>query len=132
MIPRRPGISKRGHPKVYFADRYRDQPLARFGLLASSRDKDLPSFGVDNGYQATKKVHGPWYGDDKRSAASCRHLREAVTEFGAQGLELDSVLPAWGTDVVRDAGKWSDSNARKYKKSTPHRAAACPSRSFGL
>ena len=105
--------------KGYFADRYRDQPLARFGLLASSRDKDLPSFGVDNTYQATKKVrYGPWYGDDERSAASCRHLREAVTEFGAQGLELDSVLLAWGTDLVRDAGKWSDGNARKYKKGT--------------
>src|SRR5665647_2671467 len=43
---------------------------------------------------------GPWYGDGEESHHSCRHLRECVTEFGAQGLELDGVLLAWGTDLV--------------------------------
>jgi Uncharacterized conserved protein (DUF2075) len=43
---------------------------------------------------------GPWYGDGEESHRSCRHLRECVTEFGAQGLELDGVLLAWGTDLI--------------------------------
>ena len=33
---------------------------------------------------------GPWYGDGEESHRSCRHLRECVTEFDAQGLELDA------------------------------------------
>lgn len=101
----------------YLLERYRDQPLARFGLLASSRDRDLPPFGVDNTWQATKQIrYGPWYGDGAESPVSCRHLRQAITEFGAQGLELDSVLLAWGSDLVRVGSRWSDQYARKYLK----------------
>jgi len=39
-----------------------------------------------------------------------------VTEFGAQGLELDAALLAWGTDFVRANGSWSNANARGYKR----------------
>ena len=41
-----------------------------------------------------------------------------VTEFGAQGLELDAVLLAWGTDLVREDGNWSTVRARGYKRGT--------------
>ena len=47
---------------------------------------------------------------------SCRLLETCVTEFGAQGLELDAVLLAWGTDFIRQAGHWSTANARGYKR----------------
>jgi len=47
---------------------------------------------------------GPWYGEGDRDHRSCRHLRECVTEFGAQGLELDGVLLAWGTDLMWEEG----------------------------
>jgi hypothetical protein len=103
--------------KAYLWRRYEDQPLARFGLLASSRDRDLAAFGVDNSFQATKLVrYGPWYSDGQESPSSCRHLRETVTEFGAQGLELDSVLLAWGTDLVREQQRWTDRGARRYRR----------------
>ena len=39
-----------------------------------------------------------------------------MTEFGAQGLELDAALLAWGTDFVRDGARWSTANARGYKR----------------
>ena len=39
-----------------------------------------------------------------------------MTEFGAQGLELDAVLLAWGTDLAIDQGKWSTARARGYMK----------------
>jgi DUF2075 family protein len=39
-----------------------------------------------------------------------------VTEFGAQGLELDAVLLAWGTDLVRTGTGWSIARARRYKR----------------
>jgi hypothetical protein len=37
-----------------------------------------------------------------------------VTEFGAQGLELDAVLLAWGADYVMKAGSWSNANSSGY------------------
>jgi hypothetical protein len=39
-----------------------------------------------------------------------------VTEFGAQGLELDAALVAWGTDFLRADGKWDVSRMRRYQK----------------
>ncbi len=98
--------------------RYDDDPDARFGLIASSRDRDLVRFGVPNDWSSTKRLkYGPWFveGDDDRFGRSCRALRECVTEFGCQGLELDGTLLAWGTDFVRVDGRWDHSHARKYQ-----------------
>jgi DUF2075 family protein len=111
--------------KHYLWERYASEPEKRFGLLASSRDKRLEDdFGVPNSFQATKNVKvGPWYADPQEHAAghSCRRLVACVTEFGAQGLELDAALVAWGSDFVRAADAdghttWSIGDARKYKK----------------
>jgi hypothetical protein len=108
--------------KRYLRERYADNADARYGLVASSRDKDLVRFRIPNDFQATKQLrYGPWYGDDERAAGgrSCRHLRDCVTEFGAQGLELDAVLLAWGTDFIRDGACWNIDRARKYQRGGP-------------
>jgi len=109
--------------KAYLEGRYVDHPEARFGLVASSRDKDLePVFGIPNGWNATKQVkYGPWYNDPEEhgEGRSCRHLNTCVTEFGAQGLELDAVLLAWGTDFVLRNGSWSNARARGYRAPGP-------------
>jgi len=105
--------------RAYLRERYADSPEARFGLLASSKDRDLVSFGVPNDFQSTKRIRfGPWYGDpeEAQDRRSCRHLETAVTEFGAQGLELDATLLAWGTDLIRTNGIWSNENARGYRR----------------
>jgi hypothetical protein len=105
--------------KQYLRDRYADDPLARFGLVASSRDRDLIRFGIQNTWQATKNVRfGPWYSDPEEDPArrSCRHMEDCVTEFGAQGLELDAALLAWGTDFRMENGSWSNANARRYQR----------------
>lgn len=107
--------------RQYLWDRYGENPTARFGLVASSRDRELRDFGIANDWQATKRVrHGPWYGDGEESPSSCRHLRVAITEFGAQGLELDAVLLAWGTDLMRKADAWTNERARKYRGAVVH------------
>ena len=106
--------------KTHLRSLYDNKPEARFGLLASSRDRDLASFGILNGFQDTKRVNfGPWYGDSEEAhrGRSCRHLRDCVTEFGAQGLELDAALLAWGTDLCWEEKKWSCSRARRYQNS---------------
>lgn len=103
--------------KTYLSDRYAENPDARFGMVASSKDKSLVNFGVLNDFQATKRVKkGPWYGDGGSSPFSCRQLTSCMTEFGAQGLELDAVLLAWGADLLLNRGKWSNANARKYQR----------------
>jgi len=111
----------RGTAETYLRDRYAENPDARFGLLASSKDKDLEKFGIPNDFQSTKRVrYGPWYSDSEGDPGnfSCRYLKDAVTEFGAQGLELDAVLLAWGTDFIRENGSWTNRKARRYQQSS--------------
>ncbi len=106
--------------REYLRDRYSDEPDKRFGLIASSRDRDLCRFRIYNDFQATKQVrYGPWYGtgENDPQQRSCRRLEQCITEFGAQGLELDGALVAWGTDLRREGGRWDSSRARKYKAS---------------
>lgn len=105
--------------KRYLRERYGDQPEARFGIVASSRDNDLPRFGVANDWNSTKRLrYGPWFaeGDGDYLGRSCRALRDCVTEFGIQGLELDSVLLAWGTDFLLEGGAWTNRLARRYSR----------------
>jgi len=104
--------------KSYLHDRYRDAPDARYGLVASSRDSSLKQLGVPNDFQSTRQVRfGAWFGegDDDLLGRSCRTLRQCVTEFGCQGLELDAVLLAWGTDFVRESGRWTNRHAKRYQ-----------------
>lgn len=104
--------------KGYLRDRYRESPDSRFGLVASSRDSSVVQFGVPNDFQSTKQVRfGPWFaeGEDDPLGRSCRALRTCVTEFGCQGLELDASLLAWGTDLVRAHGRWSNQYAKRYQ-----------------
>jgi hypothetical protein len=101
--------------KAYLRERYAENADARFGIVASSKDKELVPFGISNDYQTTKRVKmGPWYGEGDGSPLSCRQLTSCVTEFGAQGLELDAVLLAWGADYVMTSGSWSNDNASGY------------------
>lgn len=91
--------------KVYCRDRYADNPDKRYGLLASSRARNLTQYGVQNDYKATQRVKvGPWYIDPPDSPLSCCALSDVVTEFGCQGLELDLPIVSWGNDL-----RWQDS-----------------------
>lgn len=99
--------------RQFLWEKYRHAPDARFGLLASSRDKNLELTGVD----ASRFLRtGPWYAEPENSPSSCRRLQEAITEFSAQGLELDHTLVVWGNDFLKNAGDWDASQAKQYQK----------------
>jgi hypothetical protein len=103
--------------KTYLHERYSGAPDARYGLIASSKDKALAGLGIPNDFQSTKQVrYGRWYGEPADSEVSCRRLEACVTEFGAQGLELDASLLAWGTDLIWTGDRWSNEFARRYKR----------------
>jgi Schlafen group 3, DNA/RNA helicase domain len=107
--------------KHYLRDRYDSDPQARFGLVASSRDRDLVRFGIPNDWSSTQRLkYGPWFveGDDDSLGRSCRALRDCVTEFGCQGLELDGALIAWGTDFILEEGQWTNRYARPYQQAS--------------
>ena len=109
--------------KAYLRDRYADQPDKRFGLMTSSRDKALgrvvpahQQFDADFRWRSQARLLAPWYVEPEEHPGSCRHLHRSITEFEAQGLELDGVLLGWGTDFVRSGGAWDTSRMTRYRK----------------
>lgn len=99
--------------KRYIRERYADAKEARYGVLASSKDRWLPEFGVDNSYQTTMRLRvGPWYNASPADSASCCQLETVATEFSSQGLELDCALVAWGSDLLWTSDGWSMAHSR--------------------
>ena len=50
----------------YVKERYKGQEDKRYGLLASSKAKNLPNWGIHNEYNYTKNMReGPWYSDPR-------------------------------------------------------------------
>ncbi|MBL8861570.1 MAG: DUF2075 domain-containing protein [Planctomycetes bacterium] len=99
--------------REYVRERYRDATQARYGMLASSKDKVLPDWGVDNTFQATKQLRvGPWFDEGAEHPLSCCRLDRVATEFQAQGLELDFAVLCWGSDYLRRDGAWSNARSR--------------------
>lgn len=99
--------------RAYLRERYGEAPLARYGIVASSKDKVLPEHGVDNTFQTTKRLRvGPWFNAVPRDRQSCCQLTEVGTEFVVQGLELDMALLAWGSDLLWDDERWSIAGSR--------------------
>ncbi|GHO78439.1 hypothetical protein KSD_62100 [Ktedonobacter sp. SOSP1-85] len=83
-------------------ERYQGQEEKRYGLLASSKAKNLSAYGIHNDYNYTKNLReGPWYNDSPNSNFSCCQLHDVATEFACQGLELDFPIIGWGSDLDR-------------------------------
>jgi hypothetical protein len=102
--------------KAYCRERYPDQPHKRYGLVASSRARNLASYGIPNDYSSTSRLNmGAWYIDPPDSPQSCCALERAVTEFGCQGLELDFPIVGWGDDLRWDETWISSTRQRNVK-----------------
>jgi hypothetical protein len=106
--------------KNYCRDRYQTELEKRYGLLASSRARNLTQYGADNDYLATKKLKiGAWYVAPADSPLSCCALEDVATEFSCQGLELDFPIVAWGNDLIwrtceeTPLATWSTSTRQK-------------------
>lgn len=108
--------------KEYLHSRYEGAEEARYGILASAKDKTLPNFGILNGFMDTKQVkYRDWYNNPKGEANSCANLESPMTEFGCQGLELDMAVVAWGDDFLWDGKKWEMRKMRtRFPQKDPH------------
>jgi DUF2075 family protein len=104
----------------YVKERYKGQEDKRYGLLASSKAKNLPAWGIHNEFNYTRNMReGPWYNDPQSSFNSCCALRDVATEFSCQGLELDFPIVCWGNDFTWD-GVWKSPSAKRSKAKDPH------------
>jgi hypothetical protein len=108
--------------KEYIQARYDNSAEARFGILASAKDKSLPHFGIENGFFENKRIkYRDWYNNPKGTPGSCCNFEAPMTEFGSQGLELDMALVAWGDDFLWDGSAWEMRKMRsKYPQKDPH------------
>jgi len=93
--------------KRYVRRRYAEEPEKRYGLLASSKAGNLRDLGVDNEWEATRRLKiGPWFNAPADDPLSCCQLDRPVTEFQCQGLELDMPIVCWGDDLGWADGQW--------------------------
>lgn len=93
-------------------------PSARYGLIASSRARNLSRYGIPNDYRATAQLNvGAWYVDPPDSPKSCCAFQRAVTEFGCQGLELDLPILGWGDDLRWQEPEWISTVRQRQAKS---------------
>jgi hypothetical protein len=103
--------------KHYISTRFGGEVSKRYGILASSKDRVLPNYGIHNGFQDTKRVkNAKWYNEDPGQPGSCCNMEEVVTEFGCQGLELDMAIVAWGNDFLWNGKEWE---LRKMRTQIP-------------
>ena len=99
--------------KKYLIEKYAGEEDKTYGVIASSKSKILPRYGVGNDFNSTKAFTPSQYYVDKSSFAYCKNFNAVVTEFACQGLELDMPIVAWDIDFSYN-GKWND-NFPNYK-----------------
>lgn len=109
--------------KDYVRDLYEGAPEKTFGLVASSHARSLPRFGVDNSYMATSRMNiARWFNGRRGDPLAATALERPVTEFGCQGLELDTPIVCWGEDLRWEAGGWRLTPIRRrYPQDDPER-----------
>lgn len=106
--------------RIYVRERYKGVEDARYGLLASARDKSLIHYGFLNGWNFTKNVRvGPWFADPPDSKYSCCAMRDTATEFQCQGLELDMPIVGWGDDLLWTGSGWDVRSSRRSSLKNP-------------
>ncbi len=93
--------------KFHVRNKYVDESDKTFGLIASSKSKILPKYGIKNDFDSTKALMFFQYFVDDKHISYCRNLNNVVTEFACQGLELDMPILAWEADWIYNNG-WKD------------------------
>jgi hypothetical protein len=107
--------------REYVRERYAGDEESRYGLLASSRARHLVRHGLPEGFTFNRSLRpATWFNDPPESRHSCCQLRDPVTEFQCQGLELEMPIVCWGNDLIWRSGTW-DSAPTRSGADNPHR-----------
>jgi hypothetical protein len=105
--------------KEYARARFAGEPLRRFGLLASSKARNLEAFGVDTRYDRFFPT-AKWFNADPEDANSCCQVLKPAQEFHCQGLELDLPIVCWGDDFWWDEGSDGQARGWQMRKARPN------------
>lgn len=98
--------------KEYCKERYAEEPGKQYGLIASSKSSVLKDYDMKNDFKSTKRVNvAKWFNAPVNDPQSCCALKDVVTEFAIQGLELDMPIIGWETDMI-----WNENEWEKFKK----------------
>lgn len=96
-----------GLARRFVVDRYAPEATKTYGLLASSKSKNLAKYGLDTTFGSPLVLRpgqvGRWF---HGAPPRCRELASVATEFQCQGLELDGGLLLWGNDLVWKDERW--------------------------
>lgn len=109
-----------GALREYLRDRYQTDPTTRYGVIASSKFRQLAKYGV----QVSRHpfyYYGQWYQAAPDDPRSCCRLEVAVSEFGCQGLELDMPLVCWGPDLLWEDNAWKTQSRKSFYIRDPRR-----------
>jgi hypothetical protein len=102
--------------KEYARARFAGERFRRFGLLASSKAKNLDAFGVDTRYDKFFPT-AKWFNAEPEDPASCCQLIKPAQEFHCQGLELDLPIVCWGDDFWWEEG--ADGRGKEWRMRKP-------------
>lgn len=83
--------------KLFVKNLYKDSSKT-YGLVTSSKNRAIKQITFSNN-RSTVKQHVDYY-NNPQSKFHCKNLDFAVTEFHAQGLELDMSIVIWGDDLT--------------------------------
>ena len=98
--------------KSYCRNRYHDEPEKKFGMIASSKPNLLKKYGIYNDYNTVANVNlKKWFNAPSSDSNSSCALKDVITEFKIQGLELDMPIVCWESDMI-----WSGDNWKRYRK----------------
>ena len=94
--------------KQYCRDRYPASDQKRFGLISSSKSKNLYPYHMKPTYQADVAA---WFNRPPSHPASSCALNVTISEFDCQGLEVDMPIIGWGDDMRWNGSSWVPSGA---------------------
>ncbi len=91
--------------KKYCRVVYKNRKRSSFGMIASSKNRNLKKYGMDCSFGQTPDI-AKWFNSPADDPQSCCALNSTLSEFGCQGLELDMPIMGWGDDCIWDGRSW--------------------------
>ena len=78
--------------KAYCKEIYADEPSKQYRLITTSKSSVLKNYGMYNDFKSTRDVNVAKLLNTPYDIQSCCTLKDVVTEFAIQGLELDMLI----------------------------------------
>lgn len=99
--------------KEYCRKRYSLDDNKRYGMISSSRNKNLAKYGIHPAYQADVAA---WFNKEPSDTKASCALNVTISEFDCQGLEVDMPIIGWGDDIKWSGTKWIPSASTQDDK----------------